>query len=282
MSDDEGMRVLGGGRFAALSRRRQVFVSGMSAFVAVVGLLIGLKAGGVLGGEVAPREPGAGVVVLVPGYGGSTAGVDVLAGRIRGTGMAAEVVRLPDGGIGDLVDQANVVNGYVNRALRSAAGQVDVVGFSAGGVVARLWDAEYDGGVKVRRVITLGSPLNGTRIAAAGNAADPSACPEACQELVPGSTLLAQLRRIPLGRRPGWLSLWTTDDQVVRPPDSARLLGAVNVPLQTVCPGLVVQHGQLPVDPLVTGIVLRALGPGALAAPGRADCAALEKLGSRH
>jgi pimeloyl-ACP methyl ester carboxylesterase len=222
------------------------------------------------------------VVVLVPGYGGSTSGVDVLAGHIQRIGMATDVVRLPDGGTGDLVYQADVVNGYVNKALRSGAGPVDVVGFSAGGVVARLWDAEFDGGVKVRRVITLGSPLNGTRIAAAGNAADPSACPEACQELVPGSTLLTQLRRIPLGGRPGWLSVWTEDDQVVRPPDSARLLGAVNVPVQTVCPGLVVQHGQLPVDPLVIGIVLRALGPGSLAAPRPADCAALEQLGSRH
>lgn len=282
MSDHEGMRVWGGGRFAALSRRRQVFVSGMSAFVAVVGLLIGLAAGGVLGSATAPQASEAGVVVLVPGYGGSTAGIDELAEHIRTIGMATEVVRLPDGGTGDLVTQANVVNGYVNKALRSGAGQVDVVGFSAGGVVARLWDAEYDGGGKVRRVITLGSPLNGTRIAAAGNAADPSACPEACQELVPGSTLLTQLRRIPLGTRPGWLSVWTEDDQVVRPPDSARLLGAVNVPLQTVCPGLVVQHGQLPVDPLVIGIVLRALGSGTLTAPGRADCAALEELGGQH
>jgi pimeloyl-ACP methyl ester carboxylesterase len=256
-----------------------VFVSGMSAFVAAVGLLIGLAAGGVLGSTPAARGPKAGVVVLVPGYGGSTTGVDVLADHIRRIGMGTEVVRLPDRGLGDLVDQADVVNGYVDKALRTGARQVDVVGFSAGGVVARLWDAEYDGGVKVRRVITLGSPLNGTRIAAAGNAADPSACPIACQELVPGSTLLTQLRRMPLRPRPGWLSVWTEDDQVVRPPDSARLPGAVNVPVQTVCPGVVMQHGQLPVDPLVIGIVLRALGTGSLTAPGPADCDALEELG---
>ena len=52
---------------------------------------------------------------------------------------------------------------------------------------------------------------------------------------------------------------WTTDDQVVQPPDSARLAGAVNVPLQSVCPGVSIQHGQLPTDPLVVGIVLRSL-----------------------
>jgi hypothetical protein len=69
---------------------------------------------------------------------------------------------------------------------------------------------------------------------------------------------------------------------VVRPPDSARLAGAVNVPLQAVCPGAVIEHGQLPSSPLVIGVVLRALGPGPLTAPGTADCAALLSLGGGH
>ncbi len=219
-------------------------------------------------------------MVLVPGYGGNTAGLDVLAARIRRTGRAADVVGLPGSGTGDLAAQAVILNGYVTRALHSGKGAVDVVGFSAGGVVARLWDVEDDGAAKVSRIITLGSPLNGTRIAAAGNAADPAACPVACQQLVPGSTLLTQLRRAPLTGRPGWLSLWTTDDQVVRPPDSARLAGAVNVPLQAVCPGAVIEHGQLPSDPLVIGIVLSELGPGPLTAPRPADCSVLRAVGS--
>jgi hypothetical protein len=101
----------------------------------------------------------------------------------------------------------------------------------------------------------------------------------ACQELVPGSALLTKLRRTPLGRKPGWLSLWTVDDQVVRPPNSARLAGAVNVPLQSVCPGLLIGHGQLPVSPLVIGIVLQALGPGPLTAPAGTECSMLQQLG---
>jgi triacylglycerol lipase len=277
----ENMRVRRGGWFAGLSRRRRVFVVGSYLVIAAVGLAIGLKAAGVFNGPTARPGSAPGVVVLIPGYGGSTTGVDVLAAHIRGTGMSAEVVRLPDSGTGDLGVQADVLNGYVSKALRTGAGQVDVVGFSAGGVVTRLWDEEYGGAGKVRRIITLGSPLNGTRIAAAGNAADPGACPVACQELVPGSTLLTRLHSVPLGTRPGWLSLWTTDDQVVRPPDSARLAGAVNVPLQTVCPSLVVQHAQLPADPLVIGMVLRALGPGPLTAPSPAACGTLQALGAK-
>jgi hypothetical protein len=43
---------------------------------------------------------------------------------------------------------------------------------------------------------------------------------------------------------------------VVQPPDSAQLAGAVNVALQSICPGVSIGHGQLPTAPLVVGIVL--------------------------
>jgi len=66
---------------------------------------------------------------------------------------------------------------------------------------------------------------------------------------------------------------------VVQPPDSARLAGAVNVSLQSVCPGAVIQHGQLPTNPLVVGIVLRALGSAPLTAPSASDCSSLRALG---
>jgi triacylglycerol lipase len=263
-----------------LSPRRRMFFAGVSLVVALVAMLGGLKAAGVF--SPAPARANSSqpaMVVLVPGYGGNQAGVDVLAAHIRGLGMTTEVVSLPAQGTGDLNAQAAVLNGYVNHALHSGAGQVDIVGYSAGGVVTRLWDEQDHGAQKVRRIITLGSPLNGTRIAAAGNAADPAACPVACQELVPGSTLLTRLRSVPLGARPGWLSMWTIDDQTVRPPTSAELAGAVNVALQSVCPGVVIEHSQLPASPLVIGIVLRALGSGPLTAPGRADCGDLQALG---
>ncbi len=40
------------------------------------------------------------------------------------------------------------------------------------------------------------------------------------------------------------------------------------------------QHGALPTDPLVTGIVLRALAAAPLVAPTAADCAALRREGA--
>ena len=47
---------------------------------------------------------------------------------------------------------------------------------------------------------------------------------------------------------------------MVTPPVSARLDGAVDVPVQDVCPGRQVTHGQLPTDPAVQAMVADALG----------------------
>ncbi len=226
---------------------------------------------------VAEDHPGD--VLLVPGYGGSMTALDVLAARIRSAGRTATVVPLAGNGTGDLQVQANVLNGYVNQALVDGSGPVTVIGYSAGGVVAWLWDVDYGGVGKARQIITLGSPLHGAELAALGQAFVPSACPAACQELVPGSAMLSRLQQTASATRPPWLSLWTTDDQVVQPPDSALLPGAVNVPLQSICPDATIAHGQLPTAPLVVGIVLHALrGPG-LAAPKPSQCHSLVALG---
>jgi len=258
-----------------------MFHAGMSLVLAAAALLGGLQAAGAFAHPATGLNTGRlGAVVLVPGYGGNTGSLDVLADRIRALGRTAVLVRLPGQGTGDLQAQATVLNQYVVRELHALAAPVDIIGYSAGGVVARLWDMQYHGAQKARRIITLGAPLHGTRLASAGNAIAPGACPAACQELIPGSTLMTTLRKAPLTSRPAWLSLWSGDDQVVRPPTSSALPGAVNVPLQSVCPTAVIQHSQLPSDPLVIGIVLRSIASAPLSVPRVWDCASLQALGT--
>jgi triacylglycerol lipase len=58
----------------------------------------------------------------------------------------------------------------------------------------------------------------------------------------------------------------------VTPPESARLEGAVNVVVQDVCPGRRVSHSQLPSDDVVVALVLTAIGPDPLTAPGAVAC----------
>ncbi len=69
--------------------------------------------------------------------------------------------------------------------------------------------------------------------------------------------------------------MWTDQDQVVTPPDSARLDGALEIVVQDVCPGAQVDHGQLPTAPVMQGLVLRALDVPLMTEPTPSDCAAL-------
>ncbi|HKS99422.1 MAG TPA: lipase [Rugosimonospora sp.] len=265
-----------------MAPRRRLLLAGTVLAVAVLAAVLVLRAvtsGRTPAGHPDQARPGA--VLLVPGYGGNTGSLEPLAARLRATGRTATVVALPGDGTGDLAGQASTLQAAVLRAVPAQGPSVDLVGYSAGGVVVRLWVDRYDRGRHLaRRVVTLGSPLHGTQLAALGTALVPGACPVACQQLVPGSPLLRQLDAAPLPAGLPWLSVWTRDDQTVTPPESARLAGALNVAVQDVCAGASVQHGQLPGDPMVTGLVLRTLGVSAPTTPAPADCPALRALGS--
>jgi hypothetical protein len=110
--------------------------------------------------------------------------------------------------------------------------------------------------------------LKGTTVAGSAAAFVPDACPVACHQLAPGSAELRELATAKVGTRLPWLSIWTTADQTVTPPDSARLDGAVDVALQDVCGGGPVSHGQLPGDPAVVALVLRGLSAAPLTPAG--------------
>jgi triacylglycerol esterase/lipase EstA (alpha/beta hydrolase family) len=256
--------------------------------VLVVVALVVVALAGVATAVVLSRSPSAaqaasaadqdrpGPVLLVPGYGGGTGALQSLADRLTATGRDATVVSLPGNGTGDLAVAATALGRAVTAALhRTGQSSVDLVGYSAGGVVVRLYVADGHTDV-VRRVLTLGSPHHGTALADLAGDVAPEQCPVACTQLGSDSDLLAQLNRgdeTPDG--PTWVSIWTTQDQTVTPPDSARLAGAVNLPVQSVCGRAQVSHGDLPRSPLVQQIVLTELRPGAPVRLGVADCARL-------
>jgi triacylglycerol lipase len=269
-----------GGRLARLSPRRRVVVLAVVLLVATsaaaLGVALGVRHLGNDPPRAIPPQDRPGPVLLVPGYGGGVAALSTLTARIRATGREAIVVDLAGDGTGDLRAQAAALDRQVEDALARGAPSVDVIGYSAGGVVARLWLQNHDGAYKARRIITLGSPHHGTTLAAAGSAAAPGACPIACRQLAPGSELLTGLRT-PVPIPPAWLSVWTVQDQTVTPPESSRLDGAVNVPVQSICPDLRLQHSELPGSAMVVALVLDAIGPDPLVAPDplvtpRADC----------
>jgi hypothetical protein len=97
-----------------------------------------------------------------------------------------------------------------------------------------------------------------------------------CRQLTTGSDVLAALNagdETPEG--PTWVSVWTTQDETVTPPDSARLEGAVNLTVQSVCADATVGHGDLPSNRLVQQIVVTELAAGDPVQLGPGDCAGL-------
>jgi triacylglycerol lipase len=264
------------GLLSSLSPRRRVLVLTVAAVLALAAVVAGTAS------LIQRRAPELArtaevPVLLVPGYNGTPGSLNALASRLRTGGRRVVTVGLPDRGTGDLRASARLLAGAVDR---TGAARVDLVGFSAGGVVVRLLVAEPAFAIRARRVVLLGAPNHGTELAGAAAGLDPGLCDGACAQLVPGSALLAELNRVdetPPG--PQFTSIWTDLDQTVTPPVSAALDGAANVRLQEVCAGTRVGHGGLVRDRLALGLVVGALDGTLPRSPGPGDCAALLAAG---
>jgi triacylglycerol esterase/lipase EstA (alpha/beta hydrolase family) len=194
-----------------------------------------------------------------------------MAAALRRAGREVTVVHLAGDGTGDLAVQAGVVDHAVRRVLQAGAPSVDLVGYSAGGVVVRLWARRYDGGSVARRIVSLGSPQHGTDLASLAHDVAPDSCPQACRQLATDSDLLRGLNHgdeTPDG--PAWVSIWTTDDRISTPPDTASLAGALDFSVQQVCPSAQVSHGELPTSRIVIAMVRAELArtPPSLPGPG--------------
>lgn len=100
---------------------------------------------------------------------------------------------------------------------RERCHRVDIVAHSLGGVVARYYIERLDGADKVSRLVTIGSPHSGTKIAAFGLFI-PSAV-----ETRANSAFYADLG--PLSRRDGleYTSVWSRADAVIEPPESSSI-----------------------------------------------------------
>lgn len=225
-------------------------------------------------GAVAPVDQDApGPVLLVPGYGGSTSALAELGEALEGAGREVTLVPAPGDGTGDLRRHAEALATEADAALAGGAPSVDVVGYSAGGVVVRYWVAELGGDAQARRVVSLASPQHGTELAALAGDLAGEGCPEACQQLAPDSDLLRGLNagdETPAG--PRWIALWTEDDRTVVPPSSGDLAGAVSYSAQSVCTDLAVSHGDVPRTPAVEQMTLLALSQDQPAVPTAEVC----------
>ena len=64
----------------------------------------------------------------------------------------------------DLLDLAKILDEYISKNLESNI-KVNLLGFSMGGLIARIWLQKMNGASKTKRFISVGSPHKGTFIA---------------------------------------------------------------------------------------------------------------------
>ena len=192
-----------------------------------------------------PLEERPPAVLLIPGYGGGADGLVPLSNVLRQQGIRTEIVDFGDGR-GDLSEYGADVARQA-QALQAQGYDVDLVGYSAGGITAR--SAAQQAPEAIDRIVTIGSPHNGTVLASLGGLV--GACPIACQQMQPDSDLLTALPAVD----GDFLSVYSENDDVIRPFTSSELDGATNVLVQDACSSDTVEHGGLPNDGYVQRVV---------------------------
>ncbi|MEV6650410.1 alpha/beta fold hydrolase [Streptomyces sp. NPDC051219] len=152
----------------------------------------------------------------------------------------------------DIRAAADLLGRHIEEiCARSGHGQVDIVGHSLGGLIARYYVQRLGGDTHVRTLVTLGTPHAGTRIAPLMSAHP------IVRQMRPHSDVIEELREPAPNCLTRFVSFWSDLDQLM-------------VPLEAACidhPDLIVQnvrvsgigHLALPVHPAVAAGIRQAL-----------------------
>jgi pimeloyl-ACP methyl ester carboxylesterase len=134
---------------------------------------------------------------------------------------------------------------------RTGSRQVDIVGHSLGGLIARYYVQCLGGDLRVRTLVTLGTPHSGTRVVPLANAHP------IVRQMRPGSPVLEELARPAPGCRTHFVSFWSDLDHLMDPLETACIdhpdLMAQNVRVTGI------GHLALPVHPAVATGIRQAL-----------------------
>ncbi|MFG3658204.1 esterase/lipase family protein [Streptomyces sp. NPDC047706] len=134
---------------------------------------------------------------------------------------------------------------------RTDSRQVDIVGHSLGGLIARYYVQRLAGDTRVRTLVTLGTPHSGTRVAPLANAHP------IVRQMRPGSAVIEDLALPTPGCRTRFVSFWSDLDHLMDPLEAACLehpdLQARNVRVTGI------GHLALPVHPAVASGIRQAL-----------------------
>jgi triacylglycerol esterase/lipase EstA (alpha/beta hydrolase family) len=174
---------------------------------------------GIKARQVKPLGPGkTRPVVLIHGYGGNRSCLLPLEGVLRTAGFDRVFPFSYPGDESSIDDLAGALKAYIGE-VRAACGaenqSLDLVAYSLGGLVARVFLQELGGAAWVDQCLTLGTPHYGTY--SSFWAPTPIG-----RQMRPDSEFMARLND-PARRAPGvrYLSLWAERDLMVLPRENA-------------------------------------------------------------
>ncbi|MEU2667483.1 alpha/beta fold hydrolase [Streptomyces sp. NPDC007164] len=152
----------------------------------------------------------------------------------------------------DIRTAAELLGRHVEEiCARTGHHEVDIVGHSLGGLIARYYVQRLGGDQRVRTLITLGTPHGGTAVAPLASAHP------IVRQMRTGSAPIEELRRPAPGCRTRFVSFWSELDRVIVPAEAACIdhpdLDAQNVRVTGI------GHLALPVHPAVAAAVRQAL-----------------------
>lgn len=134
---------------------------------------------------------------------------------------------------------------------RTGHRQVDIVGHSLGGLIARYYVQRLGGDLRIRTLVTLGTPHAGTAVAPLANAHP------IVRQMRPGSPLLLELDEPAPGCRTRFVAFWSDLDHLMDPLEAACIehpdLLTQNVRVSGI------GHLALPVHPAVATEIRHAL-----------------------
>ncbi|MDG4864560.1 alpha/beta fold hydrolase [Streptomyces sp. T-3] len=152
----------------------------------------------------------------------------------------------------DIRAAARLLAGHVEEVCaRTGHHEVDIVGHSLGGLIARYYAQRLGGDVRVRTLVTLGTPHGGTRVAAVLSAHP------IVRQMRPDSDVVAELAGPAPDCRTRFVSFWSDLDQLMDPLETACVdhpdLLAQNVRVSGI------GHLALPVHPAVAAGIRQAI-----------------------
>ncbi|MFG3100357.1 esterase/lipase family protein [Streptomyces sp. NPDC048182] len=152
----------------------------------------------------------------------------------------------------DIRTAAELLGRHIEQICeRTGSDRVDIVGHSLGGLIARYYVQRLGGDLRVRTLVTLGTPHAGTRVVPLADAHP------IVRQMRPGSAVLAELARPAPGCRTRFVSFWSDQDRVMDPLENACIdhpdLTAQNVRVTGI------GHLALPVHPAVAQGIRQAL-----------------------